>query len=228
MASVFTGNPTWLAISVRTNGAGGYAGLTPLQQLTPAPYAIFANTASNVSGTVSAAQLSGSLPVAQVSGILPLAQLPGVVVTNNQTSVTLSNLTFSGDLHLPATFGSVGRIFSGTSLFIHTYGNGAGDFFAGTGAGNMNISGSDNTGVGYQALQSLTSGGLNAAVGFDAPFSDLTGGNNTANGWEALYYNTGGNNNTANGLQCASGKPGQQQYGPTATTRFTHNVSGQQ
>src|ERR1700733_6510159 len=85
--AVFTGNPTWLAISVRTNGVGGYAGLTPLQPITPTPYAIFANTASNVSGTVSAGQLSG---------MLPLAQLPGAVVTNNANSVNLSG-TFTGN-----------------------------------------------------------------------------------------------------------------------------------
>ena len=38
---VFTGNDTWLAISVCSNGVGSYTALTPLQELTPAPYAIF-------------------------------------------------------------------------------------------------------------------------------------------------------------------------------------------
>jgi hypothetical protein len=56
---VFTGNPVWLAISVRSNGTGSYAGLTPLQPLTPVPYAIFANTASNLSGSVASANVSG-------------------------------------------------------------------------------------------------------------------------------------------------------------------------
>ena len=84
---VFTGNPTWLAISVRSNGTSSYVGLTPLQPLTPTTYAIFANTASN---------LSGDLSVAQLNGTIPLAQLPAPVVTNNQSSVTL-NGTFSGN-----------------------------------------------------------------------------------------------------------------------------------
>jgi hypothetical protein len=59
--AVFPGNATWLAISVRSNNVGSYTGLTPLQELTPTPYAIFANTASNLSGTVSAASVSGTL-----------------------------------------------------------------------------------------------------------------------------------------------------------------------
>jgi hypothetical protein len=85
--TVFAGIPTWLAISVRTNGTGNYAGLTPLQQLTSTPYAIFANTASNVSGTVSASQLT--------SGMVPLARLPATVVTNGASGVTLTG-TFNG------------------------------------------------------------------------------------------------------------------------------------
>jgi hypothetical protein len=67
--SVLSGQSAWLAISVRTNGASTYAGLTPLQSLSPAPYAVFANTASNVSGTLPAAQISGTIPPANFSGI---------------------------------------------------------------------------------------------------------------------------------------------------------------
>src|ERR1017187_7567743 len=55
--NVFAGSPTWLLIQVRTNGAGpGYATLTPLQQLTPTPYAIYAENAA----TVSAASITAS------------------------------------------------------------------------------------------------------------------------------------------------------------------------
>src|SRR5215470_3832075 len=48
---VFTGHSYWLAVEVRTNGASFYTRLVPLQPLTPTPYAIFAITASNLSGT---------------------------------------------------------------------------------------------------------------------------------------------------------------------------------
>ncbi|GEM_PF-269571 len=65
---IFTGANLWLGIGVRTNGGANYAALSPLQALTPTPYAIFAGAASNLVGTVSAAQVSGPLPAAQLTG----------------------------------------------------------------------------------------------------------------------------------------------------------------
>ena len=65
--TVFTGNPTWLAISVCSNGLGSYVNLTPLQPIRPVVYAIFANTASNLSGTIPATQLSGALGNSQLA-----------------------------------------------------------------------------------------------------------------------------------------------------------------
>ena len=73
-AGVFNGTEYWLDIAVRTNGVGAFTELTPREQILPTPYAIFANTASNLSGT---------LPAVQLSGTVPLAQLPGTLVTNN-------------------------------------------------------------------------------------------------------------------------------------------------
>lgn len=66
---IFSGTNYWLAIGVRTNGStGAFTLLWPRQALLPVPYAIFANSASNLLGTLSAAQLSGTLPSAQISG----------------------------------------------------------------------------------------------------------------------------------------------------------------
>ena len=59
-AGVFTGTNYWLEIAVETNGGSGFTTLAPRQELTPVPYAIFANTASNVLGTVPPAGLSGN------------------------------------------------------------------------------------------------------------------------------------------------------------------------
>jgi hypothetical protein len=86
-ASVFTGASRWLAIGVRTNGSSSFAPLTPLQAILPTPYAIMANSASNLLGTV---------PAVSLTGIVPLAQLPTVVLTNNESGVSLSG-TFSGN-----------------------------------------------------------------------------------------------------------------------------------
>jgi len=57
-AGIFTGANFWLEVDVKTNGGTSYSVLTPLQAVAPTPYALFATTASNVSGTVSAAQIS--------------------------------------------------------------------------------------------------------------------------------------------------------------------------
>ena len=47
-AGIFTGPDRWLEIGVATNGDGGFVTLSPRQALLPAPYAIYANTASTV------------------------------------------------------------------------------------------------------------------------------------------------------------------------------------
>jgi hypothetical protein len=44
---VFSGTSYWLGISVKTNGGASYVDLTPLQPLTPVPYAIYAENAVN-------------------------------------------------------------------------------------------------------------------------------------------------------------------------------------
>ncbi|MGC9943432.1 MAG: tail fiber domain-containing protein [Verrucomicrobiota bacterium] len=70
-AGIFNGSNYWLEVDVRTNNPANtlaYTTLAPLQGIAPTPYAIFAITASNVSGTVSAAQLSGPIPPGQLSG----------------------------------------------------------------------------------------------------------------------------------------------------------------
>ncbi|HEX4263830.1 MAG TPA: tail fiber domain-containing protein [Verrucomicrobiae bacterium] len=58
-AGVFDGTPRFLEIAVRTNGGVAFTALAPRQALTPTPYAIFANSASNLLGVVSSGQLSG-------------------------------------------------------------------------------------------------------------------------------------------------------------------------
>ena len=47
---VFTGSNYWLDIAARTNGAATFTELTPRQPILPVPYAIMANSASNLLG----------------------------------------------------------------------------------------------------------------------------------------------------------------------------------
>ena len=204
-AGIFTGANYWLDIAARTNGSGTFTELSPRQQLTPTPYAIFATTSSNVSGTVSAAQLSGTVNDTQLThsaitldvgpglsgggrvalgnsttltntGVLTVtgnaditaATVGGAVTlgdtaTSADTASTLvkrdgsgnfstASITLDGNLTLPATTATAGVIYSGPATLVSSYGSQ--NFFAGLGAGNLTLSGSENTGVGFQSLLS--------------------------------------------------------------------------
>ena len=59
-SGVFNGATYWLEIGVRTNGGAGFATLAPRQELTPAPYAVFAEGSSNMLGVVPGGGLSGA------------------------------------------------------------------------------------------------------------------------------------------------------------------------
>jgi hypothetical protein len=61
-SAIFEGGPVFLQLEVRTNGAAGYAVLSPRQQLTPTPYAIFAGAAggAGITGTIPASALANA------------------------------------------------------------------------------------------------------------------------------------------------------------------------
>ncbi len=73
--NVFSGGDAWLLVAVQTNGGSGFAALSPLQPITPTPYAIYAPTAG---------------AAASVSGPISLAQLPASLVTNGETGLSIS------------------------------------------------------------------------------------------------------------------------------------------
>jgi hypothetical protein len=188
--AVFTGNDTWLAISVRSNGVGSYTALTPPQELTPAPYAIYAPNAGSATSANSVASTN-------ITGAIALAQLPAAVVTNNDPSVTLSNVTVSGNLTLPLLSDTTGIIYEGTNTLVH--GDQNNNFYAGQNAGSLSNAGSANTGIGPQSLQSNTNGTNNTAIGYVSLGNNTNGSYNTAVGERALNDNTSGNDNTGNG-----------------------------
>jgi hypothetical protein len=93
---VFAGQPLWLEIGVRTNGAqAGFTTLNPRQPLTAAPYAV---TAANLSGVLPVSQLSGAIPVANVAG----AQAANV---NLATNLTYTNYDELGQAVMTVTIG---------------------------------------------------------------------------------------------------------------------------
>lgn len=60
--NVFNGTNYWLEVAVRSNNVAGFTILVPRQELTPTPYAIFAEgaNAAGLSGTIPSASLAGA------------------------------------------------------------------------------------------------------------------------------------------------------------------------
>ena len=83
-----------------------------------------------------------------------------LVVTGDRiglgTSSPNEQLELTGNLRLPATTSTTGIIRSGSNRFIHAYGTR--NFFAGTNAGNLSMTGTDNTANGTVALYANTTG----------------------------------------------------------------------
>ncbi|MFO1487180.1 MAG: hypothetical protein U1F65_01765 [Verrucomicrobiota bacterium] len=69
--SAFIGTLRWLQVEVRTNGGGAFSLLSPRQQVTPSPYAIYAATATSATfaNTVTGPLLSGSLAGTYASAV---------------------------------------------------------------------------------------------------------------------------------------------------------------
>jgi len=87
--SVFTGANRWLEIAVGGPGGGtssSFTTLAPRQMVSPAPQALYAETAHSVL----------TVPAGNITGALVLAQLPPGLITNGAAEVTLSG-GFSGD-----------------------------------------------------------------------------------------------------------------------------------
>lgn len=201
---VFTGSSNWLQIAVRPSGNGSFTALSPRQQVTPTPYAIYTESA-------------GSIAAADITGTLTATQLPANLVTNTETSVTL-NGAFNGD---------GGGLTNLNSSQIISYGSNDFNFLIGP-AGNTGLTGFYNTAMGYYALHNDSSGTQNTAVGANALRYNYTGGFNIALGSGTLENNNSGGANIAIGftaLQNAEAGFGNVAVGDTALG-FLGNFDG--
>ena len=111
-SGVFNGQARWLEFRVRTNGSSGaYTTLLPRQELTPAPSAIWANTAQNLAGNLATTQIVGDFPTARLAGILPSDLLSGTyssaVTLNNNGNIFSGNGTSLSNVNA-ATLGGMG------------------------------------------------------------------------------------------------------------------------
>ena len=159
LGDVFSGTKDWLEIAVSTNGANTFTVLAPREPIQPVPSAIFANAASN---------LSGSLPAAQLTGSLANAQLPADVLTNGNvnpvslpTSVSANAITATNVT--AATF--IGDGSGLTNLPIANI-NGLGALAAASSVSSNNLSGQINAGQVFGAF-----------TGSQLPANVLTNGN---------------------------------------------------
>jgi hypothetical protein len=145
-AGIFTGTNYWLQIGVQTNGmTNAFITLFPRQPILPVPYAIFANGASNLLGTLAATQLSGTLPPSAFAGYTNTVSLTnganlfsgtfnGTFKGNggNVTNVNVANLTgVLADSQLPSNvpYLNSNQIFSAANSFTNFGNSFVGSFF---------------------------------------------------------------------------------------------------
>jgi hypothetical protein len=112
--SAFGGDPRWLEIAVQKNGSG-FTALAPRQPIFPTPYAIFATSASNVSGTVSGSQISGTIPF---TGLPPLSN---ALIVTRAGGIRFTNT--GSDLFLGYSNAMKMSVNTGTNGFITTFGD---------------------------------------------------------------------------------------------------------
>ena len=200
--------PYWLTVEIGTDGE-----MSPRQALSSVPYAVIASeldsgaqvAGSQIVGTISMANIAGS----QITGAIGTATIGGSQVTGAITTATIGgsqitgniaaagDIVAAGNLFLPNSTASVGRIRFGSSPFIHNYGTV--NTFVGEDAGNFTQTGSGNASLGAQSMQGATTGFNNTAAGIQALRANTSGFQNSAFGSLTLLSNVDGSNNTALG-----------------------------
>ncbi len=101
-AAVWNGATNWLLIGVETNHGSSFNALTPRQQLTPAPYAIYAESgnAANLTGTVPDALLPSDVALTDASqtftGANTFAGTGESFIINDSTAISTSLFTGLG------------------------------------------------------------------------------------------------------------------------------------
>jgi len=224
----FAGGTNWLQIGVETNLAGSFTTLTPRQQLTPVPYAIFAESADSLPGllvqsnTNGAPNIIGGSPLNFVASGVVGAAVGGGGAADYSGAAYANSVT--------ADFGTVGGGRGNqASGFVSTIAGGDGntasldDAFIGGGWGNSaanddaTISGGDNNSASGYA--SVISGGEYNIAGEDhttvaggsgnsagGSYGAVGGGqgNNAGGAGDVLAggynnYSAGGNNSTISG-----------------------------
>jgi hypothetical protein len=226
------------------DGVQGFAALSPAQNLTASPYAVFAGSASN---------LLGSLPATQISGMLAVGALPanpdfsGVVTAGsfsgsgtNLTSLNAGSLS-SGTVPLAQLSGITSNQLDAVTWQLATNLNGgnaalasnlvSGIVITGAFITNSVLGGNGGGLTGLNASQLISIGNTNPGpsgnffVGL-AGNSTMSGYNNTGIGAHALAANTNGIDNTACGLNALTSNLGGNDNTASGTYALQANTSG--
>jgi Chaperone of endosialidase len=176
-AGVFNGSPRWLAIGVRTNGGGAFTTLAPRQELTPTPYALFAEAASNVVGTLSGSGAGlTNVNAAALSGLAATSfwQTSG----NSGTSPAANNFLGTTDnqpLELRVSGQRALRLEPTASSQPNVVGGSAANAVA-SGAVGATIAGGDGHNIHPGANYAVLSGGQYNLIDTNSPDSAIVGG----------------------------------------------------
>jgi hypothetical protein len=199
-SGVFTGGTNWLQIGVETNGFGSFTTLVPRQKLTPVPYAIYAENADDLNGTLSASQLTS---IGNTSGSDNFFIGP----TGNSTMSGIAN-TAIGDF----------------ALLVNT--SGGNNTADGYDTLRDNTSGSDNTACGLYALSYNTNGNGNTAIGFESlqGFGNTSGSYNIALGYQAGFNIINGSSDIDIGNEGVAGDNNIIRIGSGQTSTFIAGV----
>jgi hypothetical protein len=146
-----------------------------------------------------------------VSGATSANTFTGTVVnatTIDTTNIEVTNIKAKDGTASATIADSTGKITVSGQMTIDgiEVGQGAGNVATNTAVGASALAaneagGTNNTAIGYQALDANTTGDFNTAVGSGALDANTTASNNTAVGYQATYTNTTGYQNTAVGTQ---------------------------
>jgi len=200
----FPGADRWLETRVRTNGSGAFTTLWPRQQLTPAPYALYASIAGTITGPLVLGSNMNAVPQAGMlrwtgTDFEGYTGSRWVSVMTNVNSALLGGLSSSSFWQLGGNGGTRAENFLGTTdnQPLEMRVNGGRALRLEPTANSPNVIGGDpnNSVAPGVSGASIGGGGTNAAVG---SFTTVGGG---AGNTSAADYATvgGGHYNTSSG-----------------------------
>ncbi|MFN8486455.1 MAG: hypothetical protein U0350_02620 [Caldilineaceae bacterium] len=131
--NAFTGAPRWLGISVRPAGSGNFNDLNPRQAISPAPYALYADSANNATNAsnvpwTGVTGLSNELVVSGDGINITSNATTGAAVKGSDAAASGQNFGVAGSSKSPSGYGIYGRndassiLLTGTDFAWGVYG----------------------------------------------------------------------------------------------------------